>query len=94
MRKVPLFLSGVALGALALVAVDHMQLSGSANAAASDTYRKLTLFGDVFDKIRADYVDKPDESKLIEAAINGMVTSLDPHSAFLDQKSNQEKEDK
>lgn len=90
MRKVPVFLSGVALGALALVAIDEMKLSGSANAAASDTYRKLTLFGDVFDKIRSDYVDKPDEAKLIESAINGMVTSLDPHSSFLDQKSNQE----
>ena len=90
MRKVPVFLSGVALGVLALVAIDEMKVSMGANAAASDTYRRLTLFGDVFDKIRADYVDKPDESKLIEAAINGMVTSLDPHSSFLDQKSNQE----
>jgi carboxyl-terminal processing protease len=90
MRKATIFLSGVALGALVLVVADEIRMSSSANAAASDTYRRLTLFGDVFDKIRADYVDKPDESKLIEAAINGMVTSLDPHSSFLDQKSNQE----
>ena len=90
MRKLPLFLSGVALGALALVALDEVRLSMSANAAASDTYRRLTLFGEVFDKIRSDYVDKPDEAKLIESAINGMVTSLDPHSSFLDQKSNLE----
>jgi carboxyl-terminal processing protease len=90
MRKIPVFLSGVALGALALVALDEVKISASANAAASDTYRRLTLFGDVFDKIRSDYVDKPDEAKLIEAAINGMVTSLDPHSSFLDQKSNAE----
>ncbi len=90
MRKIPLFLSGVALGAIALVAIDEVRFSMSANAAASDTYRRLTLFGEVFDKIRSDYVDKPDEAKLIEAAINGMVQSLDPHSSFLDQKSNLE----
>jgi carboxyl-terminal processing protease len=90
MRKIPLFLSGAALGAIALVAIDEVRFSISANAAASDTYRRLTLFGEVFDKIRSDYVDKPDEAKLIEAAINGMVQSLDPHSSFLDQKSNLE----
>ena len=90
MRKASLFLSGVALGALAIVAADQIRLGTRAEAAASDTYRRLTLFGDVFDKIRSDYVDKPDEAKLIEAAITGMVTSLDPHSSFLDQKSNRE----
>lgn len=90
MRKVTVFLSGVALGVIALVAVDEMKMAANANAAASDTYRRLTLFGEVFDKIRTDYVEKPDEAKLIESAINGMVTSLDPHSSFLDQKSNQE----
>ncbi len=90
MRKISVFLSGVAIGAIALVALEEIKFSASANAAASDTYRRLTLFGDVFDKIRSDYVDKPDEAKLIEAAINGMVQSLDPHSSFLDQKSNQE----
>jgi carboxyl-terminal processing protease len=89
MRKLPLFLSGVALGALMLVGVDQIQRPANANN-ASETYRRLTLFGEVFDKIRADYVDKPDEAKLIESAINGMVQSLDPHSTFLDQKSNQE----
>jgi carboxyl-terminal processing protease len=78
------------LGALALVMADEVRLGFAANATASDTYRRLTLFGEVFDKIRSDYVDKPDEAKLIESAINGMVTSLDPHSSFLDQKSNQE----
>ena len=56
-------------------------------AAAADTYRQLNLFGDVFDKIRTDYVEKPDETKLIEAAINGMLTSLDPHSSYLDAKA-------
>ena len=61
-----------------------------ARAAASDTYRNLNLFGDVFEKIRSDYVEKPDEQKLVEAAINGMLTSLDPHSSYMDAKSFQD----
>ena len=59
----------------------------AAYAAAADTYRQLNLFGDVFDKIRNDYVEKPDEAKLIEAAINGMLSSLDPHSSYMDAKA-------
>ena len=53
-------------------------------AASAETYRQLSLFGDVFEKIRTDYVEKPDEAKLIESAINGMLTSLDPHSSYMD----------
>ncbi|HLI22384.1 MAG TPA: S41 family peptidase [Stellaceae bacterium] len=58
-----------------------------ARAAAADTYRSLNLFGDVFEKIRSDYVEKPDDQKLVEAAINGMLGSLDPHSSYMDAKS-------
>jgi len=50
-----------------------MLLGASAKAAAADTYRQLNLFGDVFERVRADYVEKPDDSKLIEQAINGML---------------------
>ncbi|MDO5703607.1 MAG: S41 family peptidase [Paracoccus sp. (in: a-proteobacteria)] len=46
-------------------------------------YEDLELFGNVFERIRSDYVEMPDDKKLIEAAINGMLTSLDPHSGFL-----------
>jgi len=46
-------------------------------------YEQLDLFGDIFDRIRADYVEEVDEEALIEAAINGMLTSLDPHSSYL-----------
>ncbi|MBH67479.1 MAG: peptidase S41 [Rhodospirillaceae bacterium] len=53
----------------------------------SDTYRQLNLFGDVFERVRSEYVDKVSDKKLIESAINGMLTSLDPHSSFLDKKS-------
>jgi carboxyl-terminal processing protease len=57
-----------------------------AQAASSDTYRQLNLFGDVFERIRRDYVEPVDDKKMIEAAINGMLTSLDPHSSYLDAK--------
>ncbi len=50
---------------------------------ASDTYRQLNLFGEVFERVRADYVEEVTDGKLIEAAINGMLTSLDPHSSYL-----------
>ena len=66
----------------------HMIFIGaSAKAAAADTYRQLNLFGDVFERVRADYVEKPDDSKLIESAINGMLAGLDPHSSYMDPKS-------
>ena len=90
MRKASLFLAGVAAGAIVVSLAGGFRTSGSATAAPSDTYRRLTLFGDVFDKIRADYVESPDEQKLIEAAINGMLGSLDPHSSFLDTKANED----
>lgn len=47
------------------------------------TLELMDLFGDVFEKIRDDYVEEPDDKKVVEAAINGMLTSLDPHSSFL-----------
>jgi carboxyl-terminal processing protease len=59
----------------------------SARAAAADTYRQLSLFGDVFERVRADYVEKPDDSKLVESAVNGMLAGLDPHSSYMDAKS-------
>jgi len=91
MRKATLFLAGVAAGGILAGTVgSYLTVTGSATAAPQDTYRRLTLFGDVFDKIRADYVEAPDEQKLIEAAVNGMLGSLDPHSSFLDQKANED----
>ena len=50
---------------------------------ASDTYRQLNLFGEVFERVRADYVEEISDGKLVESAINGMLTSLDPHSSYL-----------
>ena len=89
MRKVLPLLLGAVLGAglVTLATKTPVFPAGTAHAAASDTYRNLNLFGDVFEKIRSDYVEKPDEQKLVEAAINGMLGSLDPHSSYMDAKS-------
>jgi carboxyl-terminal processing protease len=90
-RKTSLVLLGAAAGAaMALVATQpHMIFAGASAkaAAAADTYRQLNLFGDVFERVRADYVEKPNDSKLIETAINGMLAGLDPHSSYMDAKS-------
>ncbi|HSE78807.1 MAG TPA: S41 family peptidase [Alphaproteobacteria bacterium] len=53
----------------------------------SETYRQLNLFGDVFERVRSDYVDDVADRKLIEDAINGMLTALDPHSSYLNPKT-------
>ena len=53
----------------------------------SETYRLLELFGDVFERVRADYVEEVSDEELIEAAVRGMLTNLDPHSAFLNRKN-------
>jgi carboxyl-terminal processing protease len=90
MRKTSLILLGAAAGiAVTLIATQpRIVLDGArAQAAAADTYRQLSLFGDVFERVRADYVEKPDDGKLIESAINGMLTGLDPHSSYMDSKS-------
>ena len=52
----------------------------------ADTYRLLNLFGDVFERVRADYVEESTDESLIEAAITGMLSSLDPHSSYLNAK--------
>ncbi len=89
MRRTSLFLLGAAAGAfaVALVVQPKLLLWQTARAAVSDTYRQLNLFGDIFEHVRAQYVEKPNDAKLIESAINGMLNALDPHSAFLDIKN-------
>ncbi len=51
-----------------------------------ETYTLLNLFGDVFERARANYVDETTDKQLVEAAMNGMLTALDPHSGYLDAK--------
>jgi carboxyl-terminal processing protease len=89
MRKLSLLLLGAVVGAGGATVVSQTNLlsSTSAIAASAETYRQLSLFGDVFEKVRTDYVERPDEAKLVESAINGMLTSLDPHSSYMDPKS-------
>src|SRR5437660_7238106 len=90
MRKTPLILLGAAAGAALTLLATQPGLAfvgASAQAAGADTYRQLNLFGDVFDRVRADYVEKTDDGKLIESAINGMLNALDPHSSYMDAKS-------
>ena len=53
------------------------------NSDKADVYEQLDLFGDIFDRVRSEYVEEVDAKELIEAAINGMLTSLDPHSGYL-----------
>lgn len=77
-----LILAGIAAG----TAVLNMARSHTAVAANSEIYRQLDLFGDVLERVRSDYVEKPEDAKLIESAINGMLTALDPHSAYLNAK--------
>ena len=89
MRRTSVFLMGAAIGAIVAVGVSQPRLllePATAMAAASDTYRQLNLFGDVFERVRADYVEKPEDAKLVEAAINGMLASLDPHSTCMSRK--------
>jgi carboxyl-terminal processing protease len=89
-RKTPLFLIGAAAGAaMALFAVElpSSVVPAFAKSAPADTYRQLNLFGDIFERVRSHYVERPEDSKLVESAINGMLAGLDPHSSYLDPKS-------
>ena len=90
MRKTSLILLGAAAGVAVTLITTQPRIvfdAARAQAAAADTYRQLSLFGDVFERVRADYVEKPDDGKLIELAINGMLAGLDPHSSYMDGKS-------
>src|ERR1700722_9027377 len=61
--------------------------AGAASGNTAETYKELNLFGDVFEKVRSDYVDEVSDDTLVEGAINGMLTSLDPHSNYLNAKN-------
>ena len=90
MRRNFAFLLGTVTGACLAVLVTGPQganLVAAAKAAArSDAYTQLNLFGNVFERIKTSYVEKPDDSKLMEGAINGMISALDPHSRYMNEK--------
>ena len=85
------FLAGVAVGpASGLFTGASPWAIGAAqaqDAGRADTYKLLRLFGDVFDRIRAEYVEPVNDRDLVENAINGMLTGLDPHSSYMNAKA-------
>src|SRR3546814_1914533 len=82
------FAVGTMVSALTVFAFQSGGFEGTAQAASNDsTYRQLDLFSDVLERIRADYVEPTDNTKLVESAINGMLTSLDPHSSYMNPKN-------
>jgi carboxyl-terminal processing protease len=95
MRKKSLFLLGAATGACMSLLVTGPQASHwiAAAKAAAEPYSQLNLFGEVFERVRTDYVEKPDDTKLIEGAISGMVTALDPHSRYMNESAWREMQD-
>jgi carboxyl-terminal processing protease len=90
MRKISPILLSAATGVVVTLMATQPRLfsEGSrAQAAAADGYRQLSLFGTVFERVRAEYVEKPDDAKLVTSAINGMLSELDPHSGYMDANS-------
>ena len=89
MRKNSHFLVGALAGTCLTLLVagpkPEFWVAAAKAATSSDTYTHLNLLGTVFERVRTDYVEKPDDGKLIEGAINGMVSSLDPHSRYMNE---------
>jgi carboxyl-terminal processing protease len=85
-RKLSLLLAGALMGASAMSLIYGVPGS-AANAAASETYKQLAIFGDIFERVRNQYVTPPDDKSLVENAINGMLTALDPHSSYLNPEA-------
>jgi carboxyl-terminal processing protease len=83
----PLLFRSLALaGAMALVPATTAAIAEGESA----TFKQLDLFMDVFQRVKADYVDRVDDEKLIKGAIEGMLSSLDPHSSYLDARDFQQ----
>src|SRR6266516_2617637 len=77
----------IAAAAATLVLFSLRQDVGAASPNSADTYKQLNLFGEVFERVRTEYVDDVSDNSLVESAINGMLTSLDPHSNYLNTKN-------
>ena len=92
MRKNSLFFLGAVAGTCLTLLVtgprDQIWIAAARAAAGADnTFSQLNLFGEVFERIRTDYVEKPDDPKLVEGAISGMVAALDPHSRYMNEQA-------
>jgi carboxyl-terminal processing protease len=80
--------SGILAAVVAMVVLLALRQDvGAATANSTETYKQLNLFGEVFERVRAEYVDDVSDDSLVESAINGMLTSLDPHSNYLNTKN-------
>jgi len=93
MMRFPLAAASVAMLAFLLVPAPTLRAAdkpASKPETNSDTYRQLDLFGQVFERVRADYVDEVSDQQLVEAAISGMLSSLDPHSSYMNPKNFQD----
>ena len=77
----------IAASVATLVLFALRQDVGAAASNSTETYKQLNLFGEVFERVRAEYVDDVSDDSLVESAINGMLTSLDPHSNYLNPKN-------
>src|SRR6476660_3134805 len=77
----------LAAAVAAVVLLSLRQDLGATSPNSAETYKQLNLFGEVFERVRADYVDDVSDNSLVESAINGMLTSLDPHSNYLNTKN-------
>ena len=80
-------MSNPTIKAFALAAIMAFSSPAIAQENSSETYRQLSLFGDVFERVRSEYVEDVSDEQLIEAAVNGMLSALDPHSSYLSPKN-------
>ncbi|MBI5163424.1 MAG: S41 family peptidase [Magnetospirillum sp.] len=81
----------IAAGMTALLATSVLTPATAASAAErKETYRLMELFAEVFEKVRSEYVEPVSDDELVEAALNGMLTSLDPHSSYMNTKTSKE----
>ena len=91
MLRLPKIVTGAVAGAALLmfgvISAYPQAAPRGATPPSAETARQIELLGKILDILRSDYVDKPDDSKLITAAINGVLGSLDPHSSYMDAKS-------
>ncbi|RCL02015.1 MAG: carboxyl-terminal processing protease [Candidatus Tokpelaia sp. JSC189] len=87
LRKIILVFVGALFGSTSMIMVQTVASSGNNSGLSENVYRQLAIFGDIFERVRAQYVTPPDEKKLMENAINGMLTSLDPHSSYMNAEA-------
>ena len=68
-----------------LFCIFTLGVAGNAASKNKETYEFLDLFGQIFDRVRSDYVEEVSDEELIEKAIDGMLTGLDPHSGYMNE---------